>query len=285
MLKLFRSPTLLPLLATILSITSPTTYGFTIQRTITFPSPRAITKSKLNPTRNNKNDIPSSLSSTKLYEKNNNRYDKELEQQAEYKAREKAMGSGAGETAAGAILGGLVLGPFGALFGASIGSSLGSSRAIDKAKKEELDRMGITEEMLDSAREMGIALERGVEGLKATQDSLLTQQRFAARLEEDAEKVYDQAKEALGNSDEDRAKDLLLKRVDIQEKLKKTLINCAEEKKRLAKMEENVRAIEERAVEMETLMKRNIGAKALMDSSSQFSLADEDPLLQKFRDL
>ena len=36
--------------------------------------------------------------------------------------------------------------------------------------------------------------------------------------------------------------------------------------------------------EMESLMKRNIGAKALMDSS-EFSLAAEDPLLQKFRDM
>lgn len=284
MLKLLRSATL-PLLGTILSITSPISNGFTIQTKLTLPSSRTITKSI------SKHDyMPSSRSSspsTKLHERNNNRYDKELEQQAEFKAREKPMtpGSGVGETAAGAILGGLVLGPFGALFGASIGSSLGSSRAVDQAKKEELDRMGITEEMLDSAREMGTALERGVEGLKATQDSLRTQQNFAARLDADAERVYDEAKDALGNSDEERAKELLLKRVDIQEKLKKTLINCAEEKKRLEKMEENVRAIEERAIEMETLMKRNIGAKALMDSSNPFTLADEDPLLQKFRDL
>lgn len=220
-----------------------------------------------------------------LQENNNNRYDKELEQQAEFKAREKAMGKGAGETAAGAILGGLVLGPFGALFGASLGSSLGASRAIDKARKEELERMGVTEEMLESAREMGLALERGMEGLKATQDSLFTQQKFAARLDADAERIYDEAKQALEDGDESKAKDLLSKRLDVQEKLKKALINCAEEKKRLEKMQENVRNIEERAVEMETLMKRNIGAKALMDSSDQFSLAAEDPLLQKFKDM
>lgn len=226
--------------------------------------------------------ITSKLSTIRLYE---NRYDKELEQQAELKAREKAIGSGAGETAAGAILGGLVLGPFGALFGASLGSSLGASRAVDKAKNDELERMGITQELLESAREMGIALERGMEGLQATQDSLLTQQKFASRLEADATRVYDDAKKALEDGNEARAKDLLLSRVDIQEKMKKVLINCMEEKKRLCQMEENVRAIEERAIEMESLMKRNIGAKALMDSSGNFSLAAEDPLLQKFRDL
>mmetsp|Transcript_19761 Transcript_19761/g.24375 ORF Transcript_19761/g.24375 Transcript_19761/m.24375 type:complete len:278 (-) Transcript_19761:92-925(-) len=213
-----------------------------------------------------------------------NRYDEELERTAELKAREKATGSGAGETAAGAILGGLILGPFGALFGASIGSSLGGARAIDKAKKEELDRLGVTAEMLESAREMGAALDRSVEGLQLTRDSFETQQRFAKRLDLDAERVYDEAKEALENGDEERARDLLLKKKDIQEKLKKTLIACAEEKKRLSRMEDNVRAIEERAVEMESLMKRNIGAKAFIDSS-EFSLTAEDPLLQKFRDM
>ncbi len=217
--------------------------------------------------------------------KDRNRYDQELEQKAEYKAREKSMGAGTGELAAGAILGGLVLGPFGALFGASIGSNLGASRAVDRAKKEELESMGITEDMLDSAREVGVALDRGYEGLAASRDSLRTQQKFAERLDSEADRVYGEAKGALETGDEDRAKELLLKRVDIQEKLKKTLINCAEEKKRLQKMEDNVRVIEERAVEIESLMKRNIGAKALMDSSNQFSLADEDPLLKKFRDL
>ena len=225
------------------------------------------------------------IRTTTIINENNNRFDKDLELQAEYKAREKARGSGNGELAAGAILGGLVLGPFGALFGASLGSSLGASRAIDKAKKDELDKMGISEDMLQTAREIGVALERSVEGLKATRDSLSTQQRFASRLDEDSERIYDEAKQALADGNEEMAKSLLLKRVDIQEKLKKTLINCGEERKRLQKMEENVRAIEERAVEIESLMKRNIGAKALMDSSNLFSLADEDPLIQKFRDL
>ncbi len=227
----------------------------------------------------------SSFTTTQLHKNNPNQYDKELEQKAELKAREEVMGAGAAETVAGAILGGLVLGPFGALFGASLGTALGENRAIDKARKEELDRMGVTEEMLESAREMGLALERGMEGLKATQDSLSTQQRFAARLDSDAERIYDEAKKALEDGDELKAKDLLVKRLDVQEKLKKTLVGCAEEKKRLEKMEENVRAIEERAIAMETLMKRSIGAKALMDSSDQFSLAAEDPLLQKFKDM
>ena len=151
----------------------------------------------------------------------------------------------------------------------------------------------MTEEMLEQAREMGMALERSVEGLEATKDALRTQQNFAKRLEDDMSQTYENAKIALGEGNEDRAKELLFKKSEIEGKLVKALKNCVEEKQRLTKMEENVRAIEERAIEMESILKRTVGAKALFDSSSSamdadatsgFSLAKEDPLLQKFRD-
>ena len=148
-----------------------------------------------------------------------------------------------------------------------------------------MERMGVTDEMLNSAKEIGVALERGMEGLKATQDSLITQQKFAKRLDADAEQVYEQAKAALASKNEEKARDLLFQRQQLQDKLKKTLLACAEEKKRLERQQENVRAIEERGMEMEALLRRSVGAKALRDSSDQFSLADEDPLLQKFRDM
>ncbi len=153
-------------------------------------------------------------------------------------------------------------------------------------------KMGVTEEMLEQAREMGAALDRGIEGLDATRDSLRTQQSFAKRLEGDMGRIYEEAKKALQGGEEERAKELLFQKTQVEEKLKKALMNCVEEKKRLNKMEENVRAIEERAVEMESILKRTVGAKALMDSSMKamendefgFSLKQEDPLLQKFRD-
>ncbi len=120
------------------------------------------------------------------------RYDKESEIKAELAAREKAAqsGTGVGETAAGAILGGLILGPFGALFGASVGSSLVRTNAIDVGKKEELARMGVLEEMLENARGIGSVLERDMEGLRFTEDSLAMQQQFARRLDEESQTIY-----------------------------------------------------------------------------------------------
>ena len=116
-----------------------------------------------------------------------------------------------GETATGAILGGLVLGPFSALFGASIGSSLVRTNAIDVAKKEELASMGVSEEMLENAREMGSVLERDMEGLCLTEDSLAMQQQFTRRLDEESEAIDSQAKDAIARQDEEAARDLLLK--------------------------------------------------------------------------
>jgi len=233
-----------------------------------------------------------SRSSSILFLSNNpNRYDKELEQKAEINARINAQtNNGVGSAAAGAILGGLVGGPFGAMFGASIGNQLGANNAVDKARQVEMEKMGVTQQMLEQAKEIGMLLDRGFEGLRLTEDSLRTQQNFAKRLDEDVDRVYSQAKAALGDGDEEKARDFLFKKTQIEEKLKKALMNCVEEKKRLSQMENNVRTIEEKALEMESLLKRSVGAKTLIDtnaiagSGTGFSLAPEDPLLRKFKD-
>ncbi len=172
----------------------------------------------------------------------------------------------------------------GALFGAQLGASVGSRRALDRARKEEMERMGITPDMLQMAEECGVALERAIEGLKATRDSLQTQQSFARRLDGRAKELYDKATTALASNDEGLARQLLLDRQRIQEKLKGVLKACADEKKRVEIMERNVEAIEQRAMEVEALLNRSVSAKAVQDNFSEFALSSEDPLLQKFRD-
>lgn len=215
----------------------------------------------------------------------NNKFDRDLQE----KSRQKAIGSG-GETVAGAVLGGLLLGPVGAIFGASIGRGVGSNNSVEKARKAELERIGITEEMLTSAQECGMALERSMEGLTATQDSLQTQQSLARMFDKDVTDTYEKAKKALENGDEDKAKTLLFERTKMQEKLKSVLMQCAEAKKRLEQMENNVASIERRAKEVEALLQRTIAAKSSQDlsttdlSSIDLTLSSEDPLLKKFRD-
>ena len=166
--------------------------------------------------------------------------------------------------------------------GAQIGANFGSSRAFDNAKKEELNRLGVTKEMLEMAEDSGVALEQATEGLKAIRASYETQQQFSRRLDSDAEKLYDQAMDAMSASDEGKARDFLAERLNVQEKLKKALLACAEERKRVDIQERNVAALGEKAMEIDSLLRRGVGAKALQDTS--FSLPDEDPLLRKFRD-
>jgi len=193
--------------------------------------------------------------------------------------------------AAGALLGGLLGGPFGLFFGASIGANLGKKYKLEKAQKDEMDRLGISPEMLQMAEECGVALERAMEGLGATRESLESLQKLARRLDQTNEDLYTKAQAAIVSGNEEEARKLLLERQNVQDKLKKTLVNCRDEKVRFDRMEQNVAAIEERALEVDTLFKRTVGAKALQDSNdsmgmmSSFRMEDEDPLLRKFKDL
>mmetsp|Transcript_41322 Transcript_41322/g.46967 ORF Transcript_41322/g.46967 Transcript_41322/m.46967 type:complete len:282 (-) Transcript_41322:263-1108(-) len=212
------------------------------------------------------------------------------------KSRQRASNKGGGSVAAGAILGGLVGGPFGALFGAAVGGNMGSKNALDRARKEEMEKKGITQEMLDAAEEVGYALEQSMEGMDATKDSLRSQQSLARRLEFDMNNIYDKAKAAMVDGREEDARKLLLQRSKEQDRLKDVLKRCAEEVKRIDVMESNVSALQKRALEIEAILQRAVGAKARQDSAdfadrqlplsdTDFSLSREDPLLEKFKDL
>lgn len=221
-------------------------------------------------------------SSTSLY---SDKFNRDIEEKSRQRAADQ--GPGGGSIAAGAVLGGLIGGPFGALFGAQIGANLGVKNALNKARKEEMERMGITQEMLDAAEDIGVALQQSMEGMEATKESLQTHQSLARRIDRDVAELYDKAKAAMEKNDEDGTRKLLLKRTQEQESLKKVLKLCVEEKKRLETIESNVDALQRRAMEVEGMLQRTVGAKARQDSSSfaDFSVPAEDPLLQRFKDL
>lgn len=157
---------------------------------------------------------------------------------------------------------------------------------MKRARKEEIEKLGITQEMLDSAEQVGIALEQATEGFEATKASLESQQSLARRLEHDSEELYEKAKASMSEDKEEEARKFLFQRNDTQERLTKVLKSCVEEKQRFEKMKDNVAAMEKRALEIESLLQRSVGAKARLDvPTDNLSLPPEDPLLQKFRDL
>lgn len=154
-------------------------------------------------------------------------------QDIEENSRRKAQGNGAGETVAGAILGGLLGGPFGAVFGASVGSSFGSQNAVNRSRQEEMKRMGLSQDMLDSAEQVGLALEQCMQGLQQVQESLDTQQRLARRLDADADSLYEKAKTCMANNNEEEAKKYLLERERVRDRLKDVLGNCVTAKQQV----------------------------------------------------
>jgi hypothetical protein len=104
------------------------------------------------------------------------------------------------------VLGGLLFGPFGMLFGNQIGASLGAQNALNKARQEELARMGVNQEMLDTAQEIGFAISQSIKGLEATKQSLWTHQSLARPIDRKVEEVYGKALSATTeNGKTDRA--------------------------------------------------------------------------------
>ncbi|KAL9188494.1 hypothetical protein ACHAXT_006872 [Thalassiosira profunda] len=207
----------------------------------------------------------------------------EIESAAQRRAYEsRARGGGTGSTVGGAVIGGLLGGPFGALFGAQIGASFGAASQLDQARKDEMNRKGLTPDMLEQATEIGAALQQAVEGLRATQESVDTNQRLA--------KALDQQEKSIGNRVGRRGggatRRYLLERESIKEKLLKVLQSASEERKRLDAMRSNVETLETRGLEIESLLRRSVGAKSMQNAANiGLSLDREDPLLQKFRDL
>ena len=151
-----------------------------------------------------------------------------------------------------------------------------------------MERLGISQDMLDMAQDVGVSLEKSIEGMKAVRNSLETQQKLARLLDAESSNLYNKAKESISDSNEELARKLLLERTNVQEKLKKVLINCTEEKGRLQKMEDNISQLERRALEIDMLLRRTVSAKSMQGSADLdlgLSLRSEDPLLQKFKDL
>ena len=151
-----------------------------------------------------------------------------------------------------------------------------------------MERLGLSQDMLDMAQDIGLSLEKSIEGMEAVRSSLETQQKLAKLLDADSSSLYTKARHALDESNEELARKLLLERTSVQEKLKKVLVSCTEERGRLQKMEENIAQLERRALEIDSLLRRTVSAKSLQgtaDLDVGLSLRSEDPLLQKFKDL
>ena len=156
-----------------------------------------------------------------------------------------------------------------------------------------MNRVGLSQDMLDMANEVGITLERAYEGKKAIEDSLQTQQQFARVLDQETKELYEKAMKAIQQQNEEElARTLLLKRTDVQNKLKEILVRCTEEKKRIEQMNENIRVLEMKAMEVDSLLRRKVSLKTIQDSNNLnlsndlgLSLPSEDPLLKKFKDL
>jgi hypothetical protein len=65
--------------------------------------------------------------------------------------------------------------------------------------------MGVNQEMLNTAQEIGFVLSQSMEGLEATKQSFKSDQSLARRIDCKVEAVYEKAKSAMTENNEETA--------------------------------------------------------------------------------
>lgn len=199
-----------------------------------------------------------------------------------------SMGSAVG----GAVLGGLVGGPFGAFFGAQLGGSFGAGAQQKQAEKAALESMGVSPEMLALANAAGKELGDAQEGLSLVRDARESQRRVVETYERRAAEAMADATSAVAAGDDGRARKALTERNAARAKLPAAETSLLASDGRMRTMQANVAALEERALEVEALLKQSMAAVASGKAASALggmaALADvpvRDPLLEKFKAL
>lgn len=98
--------------------------------------------------------LPPNIATATTTVLHSDKFNRDLEE----RSRQRAAGKGGGYGVGGAVLGGLLFGPFGMLFGSQIGAGLGAQTELNKARQEELSRLGVSQDM--SNKSAGIKLHR-----------------------------------------------------------------------------------------------------------------------------
>lgn len=189
----------------------------------------------------------------------------------------------------GAIVGGLLAGPFGAFWGAQLGSSAGTNARAKREQEEQMDRMGLTKEVLEAAQLVAAELAEAEQSLGLVQEAERSQAALVQRLDETMQDMYASAQKALQADDEDGARDILTQRQGVRAKKEAAELELREASKRVAIMQTSVTELAGRATQVEQMMSRSVASRSEINSgsASQPRTASQiyDPLEEKFRDL
>lgn len=187
----------------------------------------------------------------------------------------------------GAVLGGLVAGPFGALWGAQLGKMMGSGSRERREQKEQLDRMGLSEDVVKLAQETAQDLANAESSLQLVQRAERSQSSLVRQLDDSMSNIYAAAEKALKDGDESAARSFLEQRqsIKLQKVAAQRELDVASQ--RVASMEASLAQLAVRATKIEQMVSRTVVSKRSLDISldDPYSSNIEDPLEGKWRDL
>lgn len=191
----------------------------------------------------------------------------------------------------GAVLGGLLAGPFGAIWGASLGSGFGANARQKREQAEELERMGLSEDMMKLAQQTAQDLAEAESALSMVQEAENSQAALVKRYDDAMSEAYKAAEDALSSGDEDSARRFLVEKNEHKTRKEAAELDLLEAKKRVSTMRSSVTQLAERTAQVEQMMSSIVADKKMKSiaSRSDAGVVDtftvEDPLERKFRDL
>ena len=102
----------------------------------------------------------------------------------------------------GAVLGGMIAGPFGMLLGIGAGNSF----ANQKTAETEMQRMGMSKQLIAEAQKLAQTLQEAQAASKASVDARETLKQRSLSLDQTYEQLQDRARDCLKDGDEDGAR-------------------------------------------------------------------------------
>ena len=183
----------------------------------------------------------------------------------------------------GAILGGLLR--FGAIWGAQIGGSMGASARQRAALQQQLDAMGVTPEVIATARDLARQVVEAEDSLEIVRRAVDSQASLADVLTEQAAAAYRSAEAALRRGDEAGARAKLEEKRDLALKRSAAEREVAAAREREAAMVTSLDALATRARSVEESIRAATERGPRGASSAAFELEVDDPLLERFKKL
>lgn len=194
----------------------------------------------------------------------------------------------------GAVIGGIIAGPFGMLLGIGAGNSF----ANQKTAETEMQRMGMSKELIAEAQKLAQTLQDAQAASKASVDARETLKQRSLSLDQTYEQLQDRARECLKDGDEDGARAALQDRQKVGKQRDDAVLEFRAARERVERIDRDVSVLKQKVEDFDALILRSARAQQQQQVqgnsfeyevppsvAAEMPLTQQDPLLDRFAKL